>query len=247
MQSLAPDPQKRLASMAALAEEWTLWLDSAEAAGWGEEPLPGFSRMEAEQETVDRRKPLPGRVQEGPEDRLEPYLDGLRTGGVGSRRAAAEGLLKAALPGDEGFLLEALAQASEGMRFALAAALGAVGTAAALPALLALFSDPFAQRESAEAASLIARRIGAPSLALPALQEPGVGSSWRWAPRARLGDGSWAEALVKGWDSLSQPLRIQGLEAAQMLPAGLRARLKTKLRPSGERAGGQLQRLWESL
>ena len=46
MQSLAPDPKKRIPSMAALAEEWALWLESAESAGWGEEPLPGFSRMD---------------------------------------------------------------------------------------------------------------------------------------------------------------------------------------------------------
>jgi hypothetical protein len=247
MQSLAPDPQKRIPSMAALAEEWALWLDSAEAAGWGEEPLPGFSRMEAEQETVDRRKPLPPRGEEGPEARLDPYLDGLRTGGVGARRAAAEGLLKAALPGDEVFLLAALAQASEGMRFALAAALGAVGTAAALPALLALLADPYAQRESAEAASRIAHRAGDPGLALPALREPGLGSSWRWGPRARLGDAAWAEALAQAWGTLSQPLRIQGLDAAERLPGPMRAGLKEQLRPAAERAGGQLQRLWEAL
>jgi hypothetical protein len=247
MQSLAPDPQKRIPSMAALAGEWALWLESAESAGWGEEPLPGFSRMEAEQETVDRRKPILPTGPEAPEVRLDPYLDGLRTGGVGSRRAAAEGLQKAVLPGDEGYLLEALAQASEGMRFALASALGAVGTAAALPALLELFADPFAQRESAEAASLIAHRAGAPGLALPALREPGLGSVWRWAARARLGDESWAEALAEGWGGLSQTLRIQGLEAARALPDGPRARLKERLRAGAERAGGQLQQNWQAL
>jgi len=247
MQSLAPDPHKRIPSMAALAEEWGSWLESAEAAGWGEEPLPGFSRMEAEQETVDCRKAPAPAAPEGPEARLGPYLDGLRTGGVGARRAAAEGLLKAALPGDEAFLLEALAQAAEGMRFALAAALGAVGTAAALPRLLALLADPYAQREAAEAASLIAHRAGDAGLALPALREPGLGSPWRWAPRARLGEAAWAEALAQAWGTLSAPLRIQGLDAALLLPAPARARLRERLRSSAERAGGQVQRLWESL
>jgi hypothetical protein len=247
MQSLAPDPGKRIPSMAALAEEWSLWLESAESAGWGEEPLPGFNRMEAEQPTVTRARRLHPQEPEPAETRLGPYLDGLRTGGVGARRAAAEGLQNSVVPGDEGFLLEALAQASEGMRFALASALGAVGTVAALPALLSLLVDPFAQRESAEAASLIALRAGATALVLPVLQESGVGSSWRWAPRARLGDVSWAKALAQAWVGLSQPLRIQGLDAAQMLPAEARARLRERLRPATERAGGQLQRLWESL
>jgi Protein kinase domain/HEAT repeats len=247
MQSLAPDPKKRIPSMAALAEEWALWLESAEAAGWGEEPLPGFSGQEAEQPTVTRVKSLRVDAPEPAEARLEPYLDGLRTGGVGARRAAAEGLQQSILPGDEAFLLEALGQASEGMRFALAAALGAVGGAGALPALLGLLADPFAQREAAEAASLIAHRAGSPGLALPALQEPGLGSTWRWAPRARLGDEGWAKALAQGWAALSPPLRLQGLEAARMLPLAARARLKERLRPALERAGGKLQQVWEGL
>ena len=247
MQSLAPDPAKRIPTMAALDEEWRLWLESAEAAGWGEEPLPGFSRMDAEQPTVTRAKPLRADEPEPPEVRLDPYLDGLRTGGVGARRAAAEGLQHAVIPGDEGYLLGALAQASEGMRFALASALGAVGTVTALPALLALMKDPFAQRESAEAASLIAQRAGTPGLVLPALHEPGVGSSWRWAPRARLGDETWAKALAQAWGTLSPPLRLQGLEAARALPAEARGRLKERLRPAVELAGGQLQKLWEAL
>ncbi|MDR3669422.1 MAG: protein kinase [Holophaga sp.] len=246
MQSLAPDPAKRIPTMAALAEEWALWLESAESAGWGEEPLPGFSRMEAEQATVTR---VAAKAPQGPdpEARLGPYLDGLRTGGVGARRAAAEGLQHSVLPGDEGFLLEALAAAPDGMRFALVTALGAVGTPAALPALLGLLADPFAQRESAEAASLIAQRAGAPGLALPALHEAGLGSNWRWAPRARLGDESWVAALAREWANLSAPLRIQGLEAARELPAPAKARFKERLRPVLARASGQLQRLWESL
>ena len=247
MQSLAPDPGKRIPTMLALYDEWALWLESAEAAGWGEEPLPGFSRLDPEQPTVTRARPLRPEEPEPAELRLGPYLDGLRTGGVGSRRAAADGLRSSVLPGDEPYLLEALAQASDGMRFALVAALGGVGSAAALPALLGLLSDPFAQRESAEAASLIALRAGSPGLALPALQEPGLGSSWRWAARARLGDESWAKALLQGWDGMSPPLRAQGLEAARLLPVEARGRFKEQMRARVGRAGGQLQKLWEAL
>jgi HEAT repeat protein len=203
--------------------------------------------MDAEQATVTRVRSTRPEQPDPPDARLGPYLDGLRTGGVGARRAAAEGLQHSVLPGDEDYLLEALAQSSEGMRFALASALGAVGTAAALPALLALLADPFAQREAAEAASLIAHRAGSPGLALPALHESGLGSSWRWAPRARLGDESWGKALVQAWATLSQPLRVQGLDAARALPAAARARVKELLRPALGRAGGQLQRLWEAL
>ena len=246
MSCLAPDPGKRMASMTALAAEWSDWLESAEAAGWGEEPLPGYRAMDLEQATLTRVRPRSLLSGEEPESRLGPYLDALRTGGVGSRRAAAEGLQTSLLQGDEPFLLSELEQAPEGMRFALAAALGAVGTAAALPSLQGLFSDPFAQRESAEAASLIATRAGHPELALQALQEPGVGSSWRWAPRARLGDETWMAALVQAWESLSMPQRIQGLEAARLLPESLRTSLRSRLQGT-ERAGGQLQKLWESL
>ena len=246
MQSLAPDPAKRIPSMAALGVELADWLDSAEAAGWGEEPLAGFSPADTEQATVARGA-APQAGPKAPDLRLGPYLEGLRTGGVGARRAAAEGLQRAVLPGDEDFLLEALAAAPEGMRFALAAALGPVGTPAALPALFRLLSDPFAQRESAEAASLIAARAGAPELALPALREPGLGAPWRWVPRARLADEGWLAALLQAWEGLSQPLRIQGLEAARLLPAGTRSRCREKLRPWAERAGGQLQRIWEGL
>ena len=247
MQSLAPDPARRVSSMAALYEEWALWLESAEAAGWGEEPLPGFSREDAEQPTQARPRLIHPEAPAPAALRLDPYLDGLRTGGVGARRAAAEGLQKAVLPGDELYLLEALCQAADGMRFALAAALGAVGTEAALPALLGLLQDPFAQREAAEAASLIALRAGLPGGVLPALQEPGLGSSWKWAARARLGDEGWAKALVHGWPTLSPPLRLQGLEAAQMLPTGARGRLRERLRAALARAGGALQRGWEAL
>jgi hypothetical protein len=247
MQSLAPDPGKRIPFMAALAEEWAGWLESAEAAGWGEEPLPGFSPMDVEQETVDRPR-SPRRDEPEPADRrLSPYLDGLRTGGVGSRRAAADGLQTAVLAGDEPYLLQALEQAPEGMRFALATALGAVGTEAALPALLALLPDPFAQREAAEAASLIAVRTGTRDRVLAAFQEPGLGPPWRWGARARLGDEAWGRALVKAWAELSLPLRIQGLEAGRLLPEAIRTRLKDRLRTAAERAGGQVLRGWASL
>ena len=57
MQCLAPDPAKRIASMAVLEGEWVDWLESAEAAGWGEEPLPGFHQLDAEQVTVSRVRP----------------------------------------------------------------------------------------------------------------------------------------------------------------------------------------------
>ena len=246
MSSLAPDPAKRIASMAALDGEWSDWLESAEAAGWGEEPLPGYRAMDSEQLTLSRAKPRLPAGGEEPLTRLGPYLDALRTGGVGSRRAAAEGLQTSLLQGDEAFLLSELEQAPEGMRFALATALGAVGSPAALESLQGLYADPFAQRESAEAASLIATRAGLPELALAGLREPGVGASWRWVPRARLGDATWMEALLEVWDNLSMPQRIQALEAAQLLPEGLRAGLRARLQAAA-RAGGQLQRLWEAL
>jgi len=244
MQSLAAEPAKRIPSMAALAGEWELWLESAESAGWGDQPLPGFSVQDPEQETVSRVK---RHAEEEPGDRLGPYLDGLRTGGVGSRRAAAEGLQNAVVAGDEAFLLAELDQAPEGMRFALCNALGAVGTPAALPVLLGLLGDPFAQREAAEAASLIAARGGTVEGVLTALREPGLGSTWRWVPRARLGDEAWVAALLRDWGALSPPVRIQALDAAGLLPSPARSELKARLRPMGERAGGQLQKLWEAL
>lgn len=230
--------------MEALAAEWADWLESAESAGWGDQPLPGFRIEDVEQETVSRVERTAG---EDSEARLGPYLDGLRTGGVGSRRAAAEGLQNAVTAGDEAFLLSELARAPEAMRFALCAALGAVGTPEAIPALLALLGDPFAQREGAEAASLIAHRAGLPDLVLPHLREPGLGASWRWIPRARLADGAWAEALTRDWGSLNAPLRLQALEAAGLLPAGVKAQVKAALKPALERAGGQLQKAWEGL
>lgn len=247
MQSLAPDPNKRIPSMAALAAEWEAWLESAEAAGWGEERLPGFSPLDAETATLSRAQVRSQLPEDAPETRLGPYLDALASGGVGSRRAAADGLLNSVVAGDEAYLLAELERAAPGMRFALAAALGVVGTAGALPALAVLLADPYAQRESAEASSRIALRAQAPELALSALREPGLGSPWRWIPRARLADAAWVQALPKAWASLSPPLRIQALEAVLLLPEGPRLSLKQKLEPTVSRAGGQLQRLWEAL
>lgn len=247
MQCLAPDPAKRIPDMTALEGEWGAWLESAEAAGWGEEPLPGYSQMDLEEPTRSRVKPRPAQGEKDAETRLGPYLDALRTGGVGSRRTAAESLQTALRPGDEAYLLNELEQAPEGVRFALAAALGVVGTAAALPSLQGLLLDPYAQREAAEAASLIAQRAGQPELALPGLQEPGLGASWRWSPRARLGDAAWATALLEAWGTLSMTQRIQALGAAILLPATLRAHLRAQIRPLVERLGGQLQKAWEAL
>jgi hypothetical protein len=133
------------------------------------------------------------------------------------------------------------------MRFALAMALGAVGGAASLPFLRGLLEDPFAQRESAEAASLIALRTGQQDQVLAFLGEPGLGSPWRWGPRARLGDGAWGAAVAEAWATLSPPLRIQALDAARLLPGVVRSALKQRLRSVAERSGGQAQKLWEGL
>jgi len=246
MQCLAPDPAKRIPSMTALGAELGDWLASAEAAGWGEEPLPGYSVADQEQATLSRARPKEPR-EEDAETRLGPYLDALRSGGVGSRRAAADGLQTGLAPGDEPYLLAELAKAPEGMRFALAAALGAVGTRASLPGLLGLLQDPFAQREAAEAASLIAAREGQQEAVLAVLAEPGLGSAWRWGPRARLGDAAWMAALLQHWSALSAPQRLQALEAARLLPDAARGQLKARLQGVADRAGGQLQKLWDGL
>ena len=42
MRALAADPVRRIPSMTALGGELSNWLETAAAAGWGEEPLPGF-------------------------------------------------------------------------------------------------------------------------------------------------------------------------------------------------------------
>ena len=250
MRSLQPDPAKRLPDMDAFGQELSLWLESAEAAGWGEEPLPGFRVEDRETPTLARARQEEGHEagaggchREDPETRLAPYLDALGTGPVGVRRAAAEGLRAAARPGDSPWLLAALPTAPEGARFALAQALGEVGDAAALPALLALLPDPFAQREAAEAAAALALRTGCEAEALAALREPGLGAPWRWSPRAILGDATWAESLRTAWPGLTPPLRIQALEAARRLPDGLRVTVKALT----VGAHGQLRSLWNEL
>ncbi|GLH71229.1 hypothetical protein GETHPA_27620 [Geothrix rubra] len=238
LRCLQPDPARRTPDMATLGQELSDWLESAEAAGWGEEPLPGYRLEDRETATV-----AAPRRDEGPEVRLAPYLDALGTGPVGVRRAAAEGLRAAARPGDGPWLLAALGAAPEGARFALALALGDVGEAGALAALLALLPDPFAQREAAEAAAALALRSDRAAEALAALREPGLGAPWRWAPRATLGDGAWVEALRAAWPGLNAPLRLQALEAARRLPEDLRAAVKA-FTPG---ASGTLRALWDDL
>jgi HEAT repeat protein len=238
MRALQPDPAKRVPDMAAFGQELSTWLESAEAAGWGEEPLPGFSAQDRETATV-----AGPRRDEGPDQRLAPYLDSLATGPVGIRRSAAEGLVAAAQPGDGPWLAEALARAPEGARFALARALGKVGEGASLPALLALLPDPFAQREAAEAAAGLALRTNLAEPALQALREPGLGSAWRWPARAALGDEAWLRALATAWSDLAPPFRLQALEAGRRLPEGLRAQLKAATAD----AAGQARALWDLL
>ena len=238
MRALQPDPAKRLPDMEALAGGLAAWLDSAEAAGWGEEPLPGFSALERETATVAGL-----RREDGPERRLGAYLDALATGPVGIRRSAAEGLVAAARPGDGAWLVQALARAPEGARFALARALGKVGEADAIPPLLALLPDPFAQREAAEALADVALRSVQADQALAALREAGLGAPWRWPARAALGDASWVQALLAGWPGLAAPFRIQALEAARRLPEGLRASVKA----ATAEATGHAREIWETL
>lgn len=272
--ALAPDPAKRTPSMDVFANELKAWLESAEAVGWGEEPLPGFSTESLERATkscVKGRRggqalqgphakikggPLRSKGTEGPlqgrDDsqepltRLGPYLDALRSGGVGVRRAAAEGLVRSARMGDEAYLLAVLEEAPEGARFALASVLAFVGGPDSLPKLLGLLEDPFARAEAAEAASRIALRHGCEASVLERLREAGLGSPWRWAPRARLGDSTWVEALQEAWPSLPLPQRLQTLVAALELPEDLRRRVKDFTRASAER-GGSLREAWDAL
>jgi len=238
MRALQPDPSKRLPDMKTFGEELSTWLESAEAVGWGEEPLPGFAARERELATV-----AGPRRDEGPEVRLGPYLDALATGPVGARRSAAEGLVAGVRSGDGGWLVEALARAPEGARFALARALGKVGDAESLQPLLSLLKDPFAQREAAEAVAEVALRTGQMEAAVKALGEPGLGAAWRWPARAALGDEIWARALVGEWPRLTPPFRLQALEAGRRLPDELRARLKTATAD----ATGQARTTWELL
>jgi len=238
MRALQPDPAKRLPDMTAFGQGLSTWLESAEAAGWGEEPMPGFSPRDRERATV-----AGPRRDEGPEFRLAPYLDALATGPVGARRAAAEGLLAGVRPGDGPWLEEALVRVPEGARFALARALGKVGGAEALRALLALLTDPFAQREAAEASAEVALRTGQLDAAREALAEPGLGAAWRWGARAALGDEAWARALVDAWPRLTPPFRLQALEASRNLPEALKAGVKA----ATANASGQARSAWELL
>ncbi len=238
MRSLQPDPAKRLPDMATFGGELATWLESAEAAGWGEEPLPGFSLREREAATV-----AGPRAEEGSGDRLGPYLDALATGQVGVRRAAADGLVAAAREDDGPWLAEALTAAPAVARFALARALGKVGGERALGPLLALLPDPYAQREAAEAVAELALRLGLRQPALKALHEPGMGVAWRWSARAALGDEPWCRALLVAWSSLAPPFRIQALEAARQLPDNLRRLVKTATAD----AAGKARALWEQL
>jgi hypothetical protein len=238
LRALQPDPAKRLPDMESFGQELSNWLESAEAAGWGEEPLPGFSAQERDLATV-----AGPRREQDPEARLAPYVDALATGPVGVRRSAAEGLVAAARPGDGEWLAEALGRAPEGARFALVRALGKVGEAGSLGLLLALLADPFAQREAAEAVAEVALRTGQVEEARRDLGEPGLGASWRWSARAALGDEAWARALAAEWPRLTPPFRLQALEASRRLPDPLRIGVKAATAD----ATGQIRTVWESL
>lgn len=243
MRALNPDPSKRIGSMELLGQELSNWLESAAAAGWGEEPLPGFSVEDLAQSTVTRVRT---EEEEMPEVRLGPYLDALRSAGVGARRAAAERLQATVRDSDEAFLLDQLATSSDSARFALVLALGAVGRRASLPALFRLLQDPFSRAEAADSASLIALREGLVEDALSVLREEGLGASWRWPARARLGDEAWVQALFKAWEGLAAPLRLQAVEASRLLPEALRAQVKT-FTESISLSSPTLRRVWEEL
>ena len=238
MRALQPDPRKRMPHMEAFGEELLTWLDSAEAAGWGAEPLPGSTALEWEAATQVEPK-----RDEGPDQRLGPYLDALATAQVGIRRSAAEGLVTAARPGDGTWLLEALTSAPAGARFALARALGKVGGREALPALLALLTDLFARREAAEGAAELALRTGQAEAARQALREPGLGDAWRWSARAALEDPDWLRALAAAWPSLTATLRLQALEAARQLPPEQRSAVKA----FAADAAGKARSVWDLL
>jgi len=243
MRALAPDPIKRVANMDLLGQELSNWLESAAAAGWGEEPLPGFSSDDLSQPTVTRVR---SEADEDPDTRLGPYLDALRSAGVGARRSAAERLQASVRNTDEHFLLEQLANCPDGARFALVQALGGIGSRNVLPELLKLLTDPFSRAEAADALSFIALREGLEMEIISALREDGLGSSWRWMARARMGDASWVEALRSAWGTLPPPLRLQALESVQQLPQSLRAQVKAFIDP-GTLASPSLRQAWESL
>ncbi|HNX95795.1 MAG TPA: protein kinase [Holophaga sp.] len=244
MRSLAPDPSKRVPNMDVLGQELSNWLESAAAAGWGEDPLPGFSAEELSQPTVSRLRSVD--ENDGPKERLGPYLDALRSGDVGARRGAAERLQASVGAGDEEYLLQQLALCPEGARFALVQALGTIGGETSLSALAGYLSDPFSRAEAADALSRIACRIGETPRTTEILREEGLGSPWRWTPRARLGDEAWLQSLEQTWDALSMPLRLQTLGAARHLPEAMRARL-CRATEASVLAGGSLRQAWEAL
>ncbi len=244
MDALAPDPGRRLPSMDALGEALTEWLAGAEAAGWGAAALPGFEAPAQETVTVARPKRT---TNEGSEHRLASYLEALRTGAVGLRREAADGLLRVARSEDEPHLLEVLRQLPESGRFAVVQALGRVGGTASLEAVAAFLEDPFARAEAADALSRIGLRLGRGPEVVDRVREPGLGSPWRWPARARLGDATWARAVASNWDSLAAPLRLQVLEAARELPEELRREVKVALQEWASGAGGAARQAWDGL
>ncbi len=228
MRCLQPSPAKRPPTMAALGEELGEWLEGAEAAGWGAEPLPGWNREAQEAPTVAavRTRVLEDEATEG---RLGPYLDPLAAASVGQRRQAAEALRSAARPGDGPWLVQALKDVPPPARFGPCLALEQVGGDEAIDALLALLEDPYCGREAAEAVASIARRTGQEDDVRRRLREVGLGSPARWLARCRLADGTWAEALARDWGTLSESYRLQALTAAKELPPGLRMALKGRL------------------
>ena len=239
LRCLQPDPARRPPTLAAVEADLRVWLESAEALGWGAEPLPGWDAAAQEAPTVAGPRP-PRPATDAPEGRLGPYLDPLKAASVGQRRQAAEGLRQAARPGDGPWLLEALGRLPEAARFGACQALEAVGDAEALPVLFELLDDPYCGREAAEAAAGIAVRLGREDEVRHRLREPGLGASQRWRARCRVGDGTFAEALVRDWPGLSEPQRLQGLEAARELPVGLRMALKGRLGAWGGKVGEAL-------
>ena len=89
----------------------------------------------------------------------------------------------------------------------------------------------------------MALRTGQAPRVLAALREPGLGSVWRWGPRAALGDAAWVGALVVAWSGLAQPFRLQALQAAVRLPEDLRRQVKAATAD----ASGQVKDAWQQL
>ncbi len=239
MRCLQPAPAKRPPTMEALGAELAEWLEGAEAAGWGAEPLPGWNRAIQEAPTVAAVRTWVLK-DEAPEGRLGPYLDPLGAASVGQRRKAAESLRDAARVGDGPWLAQALGTVPPTARFGPCLALEAVGGPEALEPLLALLEDPYCGREAAEAAASIARRAGQEDDVRRRLREVGLGNPGRWLARCRLGDGTWAEALARDWPALSESHRLQALAAAKELPPGLRMALKGRLGYAGGSVGEAL-------